>query len=367
LAAGCVPPAEPAPRAVQVASDYLSSCALLEDGTVRCWGANGVGQVGDGTDVERSSPVQVLGLTDAVDLAVGMAHSCAVRADGSARCWGDNHWGQLGDGTTGDSLVPVEVRGVEDVVRIAAGAYHTCALDRAGEVSCWGQLGLLDEEIDIEPVVVAGLPPVVELAAGYTHTCAVDEAGDAWCWGDNLLGMLGNGRDHEFSREPVKVVGLGDVTSIDGGFWHTCAARDDGTAWCWGSNTTLTGQINGQLGSTSLVSSSTPVQVVGLTDVVDVSAGLEHTCVVRSGGSVACFGRDDSGQLGDGEPLESSGVPVPVVGLVGAVGVTAGWGQSCAVRANGRVSCWGNNFKGLLGAGAGPDHHAQPVTVWPPR
>ena len=373
FAAGCAPPPEPPPRAVEVASDYLSSCALIDDGTVWCWGTNGIGQVGDGTNVERSSPVQVVGLTDAVDISVGMAHSCAVRADGSAGCWGYNFWGQLGDGTTDDALAPVEVREVDDIVQIAAAAYHTCALDGGGEVSCWGdnrsgQLGIpADGSTHTDPVTVDGLPPVVDLAAGYTHTCAIDETGGVWCWGDNVLGMLGNGEDHTSSHVPVQVVGLDDATAIDGGFWHTCAARADGTAWCWGSNTTVTGQLNGQLGNDVLVRALTPVQVVGLTDVVGVSAGLEHTCAVRAGGSAACFGRDESGQLGDGEPLESSGVPVTVAGLSRATGVTAGWGQSCAVRANGHVSCWGNNVRGLLGAGVGPEHHARPVTVWPPR
>lgn len=320
--------------------------------------------------------MQVHGLSDAVDLRVGMAHACAARKDGGVHCWGYNSYGTLGDGTTIDSPLPIEVQGVDDAVEVAAGGFHTCVRDGAGEVTCWGdnrsgQLGLPPGELSTGPVIVAGLPPVVDLSAGMAHTCAIDEDGGVWCWGDNTSGILGNGQFGGSYPTPTRVLGLNGVTSIDGGFIHTCATRSDGTAWCWGSNRAYFGSPRGQLGNGSFERSSTPVRVVGLSDAVEVTAGFEHTCAVRASGSVACWGKGDVGQLGNGAPLGNGGtpgywtVPLEVVELRDAVGVSAEFDRSCAVRAGGRVSCWGSNVGGRLGAGDDEPYHPRPVTVWP--
>lgn len=371
LVAGCAPPPQTAPRAVEVHTEYGRSCALLEDGTVRCWGG---GFTGDGsTGTLAPLPVEVTGLDDVVDVGVGVGHSCAVRADGTVWCWGAGNFGQLGGAPVDEATVPVLVPEIEDAVAVAPGYFHTCALDAGGEVSCWGdnrsgQLGQPGGGMRTEPVTVPGLPRVVELSAGFVHTCALDESGVAWCWGANERGALGNGQTDPASPTPTRVVGLTDLTSIDGGWLHTCAVRVDGTAWCWGGNNPYWGgRPTGQLGDGTTDNSSVPVRVLGLTDVVGVSAGWEHTCAVRSNGTAACWGGDTDGELGTGEVLGHSLVPVPVVGMGDATQVSAGFHQSCALRGSGHVVCWGSNWSGGLGHGGEDPQVPAPVRVWPPR
>lgn len=370
LVAGCAPPPPTAPRAVEVHSEYGRACARLEDGTVRCWGG---GYPGDGTTGPVTPlPVQVAGLDDVVDLGVGAGHTCAVRADGTLWCWGAGSSGQLGTPVDA-STVPVQVPDIDDAVAVAPGYFHTCALDAEGEVSCWGdnrsgQLGMPGGGTRTEPAKVPGLPRVVELSAGYVHTCALDASGDAWCWGANERGALGNGQTDPASPTPTRVVGLSDLTAIDGGWLHTCAARADGTVWCWGGNNPYWGgRPTGQLGNGSTQDSAVPVQVVGLTDAVGVSAGYEHSCAVRANRSVACWGGDMDGELGAGEVIDHSSVPLPVVDLPDATQVSAAFHQSCALRSGGRVACWGSNWSGGLGHGGEEPQVPSPVRVWPPR
>ncbi|MEI8255772.1 MAG: hypothetical protein WCJ30_08880, partial [Deltaproteobacteria bacterium] len=115
------------------------TCARMSDGTVRCWGFNGSGQLGDGTVIPRASPAAVPGLSSAASVAAGGGHTCAVLADATVRCWGANRYGQLGDGTTQDRPTPVAVRGLADVAALALGTEHSCARLRDGTVRCWGR------------------------------------------------------------------------------------------------------------------------------------------------------------------------------------------------------------------------------------
>ena len=113
------------------------SCALLGDGTMKCWGYNTYGQLGDGTTTDRTTPVEVSGITTATSIALGLQHSCAVLTNSSVMCWGRNRYGQLGDGTTTDRITPVEVAGITTATSIALGASHSCALLTDGTMKCW--------------------------------------------------------------------------------------------------------------------------------------------------------------------------------------------------------------------------------------
>jgi hypothetical protein len=183
-----------------VAAGAEHTCALLNDSSVKCWGGNANGQLGDGTQNQANMPVTVTGLPPAQAITAGGAHTCALLNDGSVRCWGLNERGQLGDGTFVSRAAPVAVPGLPAISKIAAGGPHTCAASAAdGGLYCWGnggygELGNWDQAIVNTPVLVRGVTKgATEVALGQNHTC-VELAGQAIsCWGWDGSGQLGLG------------------------------------------------------------------------------------------------------------------------------------------------------------------------------
>ena len=299
------------------------SCARLEGGTARCWGANGKGQLGDGTLTYWKTPVQVIkapadatttpatpavALGSILDLAVGARHSCALiavdAATGQTRvdCWGDNAYGQLGNASRVDSATPVTVSGFSSlkIVELALGEDFGCGLTSTGSARCWGsnaygQLGTGQalSLVQTSPLTwLANLNSgIASLAAGAQHACAVTGAGVAHCWGRNDYGQLGLNTTANMGT-PNAVQGLsGKVLSMGLGYLHSCAVLDDETLWCWGNN------AYGQLGDGTTAHRRLPVKVK-LAGVASVSCGTAHTCAVLRDGSARCWGRNDYGQLG---------------------------------------------------------------------
>ena len=311
--------------AIQAAAGDEFACALLGDSTARCWGLGSSGQRGDGTfDKISTVPVAVVGITGAAAVSSGYEHACALLGDHSMRCWGRNVDGQLGNGiplpappgtqcpSSWCSSTPVRVVEITSADAITAGAYHTCALLPDRTVQCWGrnddgQLGDGGWSSSSTPVRVGGLTGVAAVSGGGYHTCALLGDGTVRCWGRNTEGQLGDGTIAG-SLTPVQVVGVTGAVAVSGGYEHTCALLGDGTVHCWGRN------AEGQLGDGTRTGSSTPVRVVGITGAVAVTGGWwHHTCALLRDGTVQCWGQNDFGQLGNGTTTGSS-TPVTMTG-----------------------------------------------------
>jgi alpha-tubulin suppressor-like RCC1 family protein len=320
------------------------------DGTVWGSGNNTYGQLGDGTQINQSSPVQAVNITGASSAAAGEYHSLAVTSAGSVWSWGYNAYGELGNGQTTNQSVPAAISGFTGAVAVAAGPYHSVVLKSDGTVwsfgyNDYGQLGNGTANNSSSPVQVTGLTGVTAIAAGgqngYAFTLALRSDGTVWSWGYNGDGELGDGTTAT-RQSPVPVAGLTNVTAIAAGSYHSFALRSDGTVWAWGYD----GQ--GQLGDGGSAAESNIVRVNGLTNVIAIAAGERHGIAVRIDGTVWVWGLNTSGQLGNGNTNNSS-VPIQVVGLTGALAVAGGSDYTVALTSNGSVSAWGSNDGGQFG------------------
>jgi len=295
-----------------VSSGGLHTCALIS-GKVKCWGDNFYGQLGNGSDSPSPIPTSVIGLpNDIIAISLGWTYTCALTNTGSVKCWGDNSYGQLGDGTMNSSRSPVDVVGLSNgVVKISTGQGHTCALINDGSVKCWGgnNVGQLGDGTFINrstPVTVPGLIATT-IEIGWASSCALTSGQGARCWGNNAAGQLGNGTNTN-SPTPVKVVNLPDqINAISVGIGHACVITSLNEIKCWGAN------IFGELGNGSTLQSNTPVNVIELGgQAVAVTTGYKNTCAITSMKQVKCWGANTYGELGNGKDPWSN-VPVDVV------------------------------------------------------
>ncbi|HEX5825433.1 MAG TPA: hypothetical protein VFY18_13325, partial [Candidatus Limnocylindrales bacterium] len=346
-------------RITQLSAGNGPTCALLENATVRCWGWNQYGQLGDGTTTDRPTPVAVSGLSNVVQIAAGSHHVCALLADTTVRCWGYNGSGALGDGTMTDSPVPVTVSGLSDVTSLTAMDEAMCALLEDATVRCWGQNG--NGEVGdgtttnrLTPVPVGGLAGVTAITGGAAHVCALLLDTTVRCWGFNPYGGVGDGSIVD-RRTPVTVSGLSTVTALGAGYYHSCARLANATVKCWGDN------YWGQIGDGTSTERDTPVLVPGLANVSAIAAGGQNTCALLSNGTARCWGANTDGQVGDGTLFDRH-TPVAVTGLTDVAALEVGGGDSCALLADATARCWGVNFFGEVGDGT-TTHRLQPVPV----
>jgi alpha-tubulin suppressor-like RCC1 family protein len=328
----------------EISSGYAGACALMNAGTVKCWGYNAGGQIGNGNDTGpegcgefpvpcSTTPVNVSGLTGVTDIASGWNHTCAITNTGGIKCWGASGNGQLGDGTEAERSTPVDVDMPNGVTAtsIAAGAENTCAITDTDELLCWGsnrfgQLGIGTDEGPEEceqtenacstiPVAVplpVGVTPK-EIAMGGESNCVLTSTGGVMCWGFNSDGQLGDGTEDD-SNVPVDVDLPNGVTAtaISAVAYHVCVRTSTSGAECWGDN------FSGQLGDGTTNDSSVPVAVNGLgAEVTAIAAGWDQSCALTSIGGVECWGLNRNGELGTGD-TQSSKTPRPVKGLTGA-------------------------------------------------
>jgi alpha-tubulin suppressor-like RCC1 family protein len=331
-------------KALSVAVGGDSACAVFVDGKVRCWGGDSNGELGDGQTrpygQSISVPAPVIGISNAKAVAGGLKHYCALLGNGTVRCWGDNTWGQLGNGGYDAASTPTAVTGLTGVTAVAAGANHTCVVLSDATVRCWGasgsgQLGVLGGEPS-KPQAPK-LTGVTAIAAGGGHTCVVMNSGEVRCWGGNGDGQLGVTITAAFTVDPQTVTGLsGPATAISAGDGHSCALLADGTVWCWGRGT------DGQLGTGLTDPSSTPVSIY-VAPATAVSASSISTCALLATKTVSCWGKVmnfyDYAEEASGICLS----PGLVTGASSAVAISAG-DHSCAVIQDGSILCWGWDY-----------------------
>ncbi len=309
--------------ALAIGSDF--GCALLNDGSVWCWGNDVLGELGNGTFSTLTgpagyAPAQVKNLASPVTaIAAGYYHACAVVNKATVWCWGNNAQAELGSGTPTTSTpagisLPVQAKvGSGTIVTVAAGSEQSYALFGTGTlIESWGanESGELGDGSSTPTTAIqdVGLTvPAVSVTSGTdAHLgCALGSDGGVYCWGDGSDGALGSSSPSANQSSPVKIVGLPTTaTQISASRETACAILHNGTLYCWGGNE------DGEAGKASPSNFATPMQVTGFTGTpVSVAVGYTHTCALTNNGSVWCWGGDDTGQLGDGQTVSS---PTPI-------------------------------------------------------
>ncbi|MQF69154.1 hypothetical protein FIM12_02300 [SAR202 cluster bacterium AD-804-J14_MRT_500m] len=367
----------PSWSATLVRAGDAHTCAITSpEGYLKCWGHNQHGQLGDGSNSNRHTPVDTLGLNSGVsDIATGSRHTCVITYVGGVQCWGHNNTGQLGDGTTNNRSTKVDVLGLTSgVSAISAGIEHTCALTTAGGIKCWGsnqsgQMGNGTTSLNqTSPGDVTGhTTGMAGVAAGQYYTCAITTSGITTCWGSNNYGQMGNGTTLGNQTSPGNVVGIDSIfgnspitaTYIAAGDKHACVITSNQGVKCWGGNTA------GQLGDGSTTDRTTAVQVSGLTSgVSQISLGNANSCALTSAGGLKCWGSGQQGRVGDGYTHDRP-YPVDVYGLSnGVIDIGVGNFHACAVTTGGGVKCWGSGHSGALGVGGDPPYKKHPTNVY---
>lgn len=322
------------------------TCMVRNDGAAYCWGDNGNGSVGDGTQTQRTSAVRVLGGHRFVQIS-GQAYGlmCGLRSDGAGYCWGLNTNGELGDGTTVSKYVPTAIIGGHKFVQLEAGQRFACGLRTDGAAYCWGQnangkLGRGNTTASTSPVAVTGSHKFVQIRTGHEHACGLRIDGAVLCWGQNSNGQVGDATTVQ-KNSPTLVTGGHIFGYLSAGGHSSCGIRTDGVAMCWGEN------LSGQLGDGTTTNRSSPTIISGNYKFARITTAYEKTCGVTTAGNGYCWGKNNTGQLGDNTTTNSS-VPKVLFGGSNYVLIMPAQGHTCGIRADGALLCWG---QGALGNG----------------
>lgn len=316
-------------------------------GRIWAWGANGSGQLGDGSMANAAMPVQAGTQTDWVHVVAGDNHTFGLKQDGTLWSWGANSYGQLGDGTTLSGDIPRQVGEDDDWSSLSAGDGHVLALKRNGTLWAWGrndfgQLGNDSTSHVSMPQQIGIDTNWRSVSAGSQHSVALKNDGTLWAWGRNQFGQVGDGSTTS-RRVPLQIGVAADWDRISAGGLHTTALKSDGTLWAWGRNT------DGQLGDGTTSQRNAPKQI-GLDDEwSEIASGYTHVVALKSDDTLWAWGRNSEGQLGDGTRVNRT-TPVLIGDSVAWETVTAGRQHSGALKSDGSLWVWGDNDASQMGS-----------------
>jgi len=339
----------------EIAAGRSFTCALLMDGSVRCWGSRLSGRLGDGMQQFHTTPRRVAGMLGMLGGTAGMASSttsCGVQETGTLWCWGMNRSSATSSSTEGmlasSTLVlaqePVEISTLSSVIAVEGGGSYNCALKNNFTVWCWGNSGGYPSQTST-PTQVPLLDAVARLSGGSSHRCVRRFDGSLWCWGYNGNGQVGDGTTTTRST-PTLVQDPGVLwAGVGAGSSHTCAWTDEGSLYCWGKNN------DRQLGIGGTTDQWLPTELTAISGVAGATAGTEHSCAWTQGGAAYCWGNGGNGLLGLGSNTSTKEYPTLIGTLVGVKWMSAGHYHTCAVDTDGGVWCWGSNTNGQLGLG----------------
>jgi alpha-tubulin suppressor-like RCC1 family protein len=338
------------------ANQRQSAMALKTDGTLWGWGTNAGGELGTGTTTAQSAPVQASGLTNVTGMALGVTHGLAVKGDGTVWSWGQNNKGQLGDGTVGGSrLTPAAVSGLSDIVAVAATMESSFALSASGAVyswgsNSWGELGNAGSQPNRAVPLAVAVTDVADIKAGWFHVLALRRDGTVMAWGWNANGQIGDG---SFTKReaPVSVTGLQGVVSIGASGFQSLASKSDGDEfgqiWAWGAG-------NSALGDDMQTDQPIPVHVFEGAKAAAVRDHQWAAYIKPAAGGLSelwAAGNHSAQYLSPGN-VNVSWIPVPLAtGNFVDVGGTV-WGP-VALRWDGTLMHWGNNYAGVNGFALG--------------
>ena len=381
---------------------------MLDNASIKCWGFNTYGQLGLGSYLDLGDGANEMGdnLTSvnlgsgrtATAVSAGKDHACALLDNASVKCWGKNTKGQLGQGDKvtvgdgsgemGDNLAAIDLGSGRSATAISAGGDHTCALLDDASVKCWGlgdvgqlgqgstsNLGDASGEMgdNLAAIDLGSGRTATAISAGMYHTCAVLDDASVKCWGYNHKGQLGQGStttrgdDANEMGDNLATVDLGSgrsTTAISAGEYHTCALLDNASVKCWGSNPygELGQGNNDHLGNSGgeMGDNLAAIDLGSGRTATAISAGRWHTCALLDDASVKCWGASDNGELGQGSTdilgngEGEMGDNLAAIDLGSgrtATAISAGMHNTCVLLDNSAFKCWGKNHKGQLGQG----------------
>jgi alpha-tubulin suppressor-like RCC1 family protein len=345
-----------------IAGMQNSVCALVNNGTIECWGDNSYGQLGGGSNAEEPVPVNYIAGTWQYLLNGGAGnHMCGIKSDGTLWCWGLNGDGQLGNNSTTSAPTPVQVGNDTTWVAGGVGYYSTCAIKSNGTLWCWGdnaygQLGNGSTDASLVPVQ-STLTGVATVTVADEHACALKTDNTVWCWGQGNAGELGNGSGTD-SPSPVQVTGSWLAVTAGqtnpGSDGHTCGLKSDNTLWCWG-DWDFRGPVSGD---------STPVEVQSGELWASVTTGPWVTCAVKSAdASLWCWGDSYQGHLGNGTTSPDQATPQAVTGGHAWLTSVQTHDSACGILTDLSVWCWGAQNSGVIGVADAPSANPDPLAL----